>query len=171
MEMRNAAKAISFSLAYGAGARALGANLGIPEREAEDLMAKFFEALPSVYDYLEDRGKFANDYAYSITNSPIGRKRFFPWFGGLSWGAINRRGKNSVIQGTAADQTKIALVNIDYRIQTEDWPEAKILCVVHDEIVCQARADVTEKFAEEVVKCEMELAGSITLKHLSLIHI
>ena len=164
MEMRDAAKAISFSLAYGAGARALAKNLGISESEAEALMDSFFAALPNVYDYLEDMGKFANDYAYSVTNSPIKRRRFYPWFGGLSWGAINRRGKNSVIQGTAADQTKLALVNIDYRIRDEGW-DAQILAIVHDEIVCQCREGQAEEFAEKVVKAEMEEAGRVTLKN------
>ena len=164
MKMRNAAKAISFSLAYGAGARALSGNLSITEREAEELMDSFFAALPNVHDYLESMGKFANDYAYSVTNAPIKRRRFFPWFSGLSWGAINRRGKNSVIQGTAADQTKLALVNIDYRIQSEGW-DAKILAIVHDEIVCQCVTEQAEEFAEKVVKTEMELAGQVTLKN------
>lgn len=160
-EMRNAAKAISFSLAYGAGAHALSRNLGISVPEAENLMDDFFAALPNVYDYLEDRGKFACDYGYSVTNKPISRKRFYPFFSGLSWGAINRRGKNSVIQGTAADQTKLAIIGIDTRIKLEKW-DATIVAVVHDEIVCQAEESIAEQFAE-VVKREMELAGKVTL--------
>lgn len=163
-EMRNSAKAISFSLAYGAGSFALSKNLGITEMEAENLMEDFFAALPNVHDYLEDAGRFANDYAYSVTNKPIERRRFYPFFGGLSYGAINRRGKNSVIQGTASDQTKLALINIDRRIREENW-DAHILAIVHDEIVSEAAEDISKEFAVEVVKKEMELAGKWTLKN------
>ena len=167
MEMRDYAKAISFMLAYGGGAFALSKRLGITEAEAERLMDSFFSALPNIHDYLESQGKFACDYTYSVTNHPIKRKRFYPFSAGLSWGAINRRGKNSPIQGTAADQTKLALVNIHYSLMEAGYSygeDVVVSVIVHDEIVVEAKDGIATDVAKIVKEC-MEEAGKVTLRN------
>ena len=63
---------------------------------------------------------------------------------------------NSVVQGSAADLIKVAMVNLQARIERESLP-CKLLLQIHDELVIEAPADYADAMAEVLVK-EMRLA-------------
>jgi DNA polymerase-1 len=64
---------------------------------------------------------------------------------------------NSVVQGSAADLIKIAMVNVYRRMKREGW-KSKLLLQVHDELVFETPADVVEREAEWIRE-EMVRAG------------
>ena len=64
---------------------------------------------------------------------------------------------NAVIQGSAADMTKIALLNLEYN---ERWNQigGRVLTPVHDEIICEVPVDFYEE-GKVILKESMESAG------------
>jgi DNA polymerase-1 len=77
--------------------------------------------------------------------------------------AGERMAINSVVQGSAADLIKIAMLNVYHRIRRENRP-SKMLLQVHDELVFETPADAVEQEAS-MVRQEMVDAG----KQLGLI--
>jgi DNA polymerase-1 len=70
--------------------------------------------------------------------------------------AAERVAINSVIQGSAADLIKIAMVNIQRRLKLENHP-SKMLLQVHDELVFETPEDQVEAEVE-MIRHEMETA-------------
>lgn len=103
----------------------------------------------------------AVDKGYSTTL--LGRKRYYkvPQKGERDYfklmSAIGRKGKNSPIQGSAADMIKLALIEIDERLKKSKL-DAFLINTIHDEIVVEAAEKDAETTAQIVKEC-MESAG------------
>ena len=165
-EKRFQAKSINFGLMYGRGAKSLAVQLGVSEEESRRLLDKYFRQYHRVRTWLDSVSREAVRRGYSTTLG--GRKRYYekltPADPNYERQAsyIERQGKNTPIQGTSADITKMALVNIRQRILKEEL-DALPIHTVHDEVVVEARASVAERTAK-IVKEEMERAGEELLK-------
>jgi DNA polymerase-1 len=170
---RSAAKAINFGLAYGMGPGGLAPRLGVSLDESKALISKYFAAYPGVQRWLDKAAKDSVRLGYSVT--PLGRKRFYnmpdeslkrtnedEWRKQIS--AIERQGKNSPIQGSNADMTKLALINL--RTALRGW-DARTVNTVHDEIVVEAREDQAEEVKHIVEKAMIE-AGEALLKEVPI---
>lgn len=150
-KLRNQVKGINFGLAYGMGPHKLADTLDIKLNEASDLIKQYFEAFPSIEKFLNKLGKFGKLNGYIQTFKPFGRKRFFPEWDGQQTSPkdasmIERASKNTPIQGSSADMTKLALVYIDEYIHTNNLTnDVKIVMTVHDQIdtIC------VKEFADE----------------------
>lgn len=146
-EHRNAAKAINFGLCYGMSAVGLSKRLKITTKEAEVLIAKYFQAYKGVKRYLDRAGKDAVRNRYSTTIS--GRRRYYnmPPFDHPDrkkiQGSIERQGKNAGIQGSNADTIKEAMILLVERLKPYD---ARLILTVHDEVV----VEVVEEQKHEV---------------------
>ena len=165
-KMRFNAKSINFGLMYGRGATSLAAQLGVSTEESQKLLEKYFSTYGGVRDWLTNVAKAAIRLGYSQTL--LGRKRWFtvpeksdPNFRKLI-GNVERQAKNTPIQGSSADITKLALVAIYDKIK-EDKLEAYIIHTVHDEIVVEAKDDIADK-VREIVEFEMIRSGKALLK-------
>jgi DNA polymerase I-like protein with 3'-5' exonuclease and polymerase domains len=148
-EQRNASKAINFGLIYGAAAKSISDTLNITEEKAVKLIEKYFKSYPKIKPFLNDLAKFGvqNRYIYTVS----GRKRYFampdkshPEYMKVMH-SVQRQAKNCFIQGSAADVTKMAMIYV-YDELLERGLDAKILMVIHDELVLE----VEESIAEEV---------------------
>jgi len=165
-EKRFQAKSINFGLMYGRGAKSLAVQLGVSEEESRRLLDKYFRQYHRVRTWLDSVAREAVRRGYSTTLG--GRKRYYekltPADPNYERQAsyIERQGKNTPIQGTSADITKMALVNIRQRILKEEL-DALPIHTVHDEVVVEARASVAERTAK-IVKEEMVRAGEELLK-------
>jgi DNA polymerase I-like protein with 3'-5' exonuclease and polymerase domains len=165
-EKRFQAKSINFGLMYGRGAKSLAVQLEVSEEEARKLLDKYFRQYHRVKTLLDSVAREAVRRGYSTTLG--GRKRYYekmtPADPNYERQAsyIERQGKNTPIQGTSADITKMALVNIRQRIRKEKL-DAVPIHTVHDEVVVEARTSVAERTAK-IVKEEMERAGEELLK-------
>jgi DNA polymerase-1 len=156
---RSAAKVINFGLAYGRGPAALGIQLGVSTEEAKRLIDQYFKAYAGIQRWLDKAGREAVRKGYSITI--LGRKRYYapldrddPDYN-KKRASIERQGKNSPIQGTNADMTKLALIGLNEALQGYD---ARVVNTVHDEIVVEAREEQAEAVCK-IVEHEMVKAG------------
>ena len=172
--LRDKAKTINFGKPYGMGTSKLAVTLSISEKEAEDLFKLYAESFPSLNSWLEDQGKKAMANECSRTFYPCNRVRWFPDMkkakalrknvkkgDKATWreimiieGQTHRNGMNSPIQGSGADITKEALVEVRKLIMryNEAYQQevAFLICTVHDAIDVEVREDLAEMFAKEM---------------------
>ena len=138
---RGAAKAINFGLCYGLSKYGLARRLKISEQEADDMINSYFRRYKGVKRLLDQAGKSAVMKRCSTTVS--GRKRFYklPEYGHPDFDkkkrAIEREGKNAIIQGANADTIKEAMILAVNRLEERNM-ESKLLLTVHDELVVEA---------------------------------
>ena len=150
---RPTGKELVLSIAYGIGPSTISTRIGCSSKEARDLMDFFNVKFPAITTHKNKVLARARAKKYSET--VFGRRRPLP---ALGWSdpdlrsAAERQAYNHVIQGTAADIMKIALVNI-YGALPE---EARMLMTVHDEVVIQVPDDMED--VSEIVRREMESA-------------
>jgi len=164
-EMRGNSKATSFSLLYGAGVMKIAEQLNITKDAAKELMSKFFSAFPHIDIFMDDTKQAGIDNLYIETSAPYKRKRYFdaprdP----KEEASIRRKSGNTVIQGTAADMVKLALVLIKNELDARPEWGVQIKMQIHDEIICQAPNDSAELWAKKQVYL-MEKAAEIILNH------
>ena len=160
-EQRRRAKAINFGLMYGMGAFRLGNELQIPQREAKQLIARYFERYHEIRSYLDDAVEEARRRGFAETLA--GRQRPLPDIHarGAKRSAAERLAVNTPIQGTAADILKRAMVTLDAGIRSAGL-RARILLTVHDELVVEAPEDETEETVA-LLRASMEGAASLSL--------
>lgn len=169
--LRTQIKAINFGLAYGMGPFKLADTLQISKGEAEALIEKYFTEFPNIRDFLQTLGTFGTRNGYIRTFKPFKRRRWFDnWFPKIwndrsmfqEFGSIERASKNTPIQGSSADMTKLALIYIHREIQ-ESWSDTvKIVMTVHDQIDCVCRQDVAEAWSVRMTEL-MEKAAKVII--------
>ncbi len=164
---RDIAKTINFGLVYGMSSAKLGRTLKICKEQAQELMDKYFTLYPGVVQWLKRQRHLGPYQGFSTTVS--GRKRFYelpdrysPDFTKIR-SSIERQACNSPIQGSSADITKLALA-----LSYERLPEkARIVAVVHDEIVVEA----PEAMKDECAAILAQAMKDSCLKYLKRVHI
>jgi DNA polymerase-1 len=144
-EMRRKAKMVNFGISYGISAFGLSQRLGIPRKEAAEIIDNYFTQFPGIKDYIEDTIAFCKENGYVETLS--GRRRFLPDVSSSNKtvaSAAERNAINMPIQGTAADLIKIAMANIHNDLNEQGF-ESRMLLQVHDELVFELVPDEEEK--------------------------
>ncbi len=134
-EMRRKAKMVNYGLAYGMSGFGLAQRLGIPRREAQEIMDHYFAQFPGVRRYMNDmiEAAVARGYAETVT----GRRRYLRDIRSSNAtvrGAAERNAINAPIQGSAADMIKIAMVRIHREIERRKL-KSRLLLQVHDELL------------------------------------
>ncbi len=161
-EMRRQAKTINFGVLYGMGAFSLAKDLGISRSEAQQFIDQYFDRYPAVLSYLEEKKAEAREHQYVTTI--LGRRCAIPEIASKN-GAVRsyaeRNAINYPIQGSAADIIKVAMVNIDKALNTEQL-RARMLLQVHDELVFEVPEEEME-LVTELVRHEMESAVELDL--------
>jgi DNA polymerase-1 len=153
--MRRAAKTVNFGIIYGISPFGLSDQLGVSQGEAKRYIDEYFAYFAGVKRFVEATIDKAR--ADGFVTTLLGRKRPIPELASpipaqRSFG--ERSAVNSPIQGSAADIIKLAMINIDQRLQRESI-NARMLLQVHDELVFEvAEPDVDT--LTTLVKTEME---------------
>jgi DNA polymerase-1 len=157
--MRRIAKAVNFGVIYGQSPFGLAAALGIDAGEAAQFIESYFMKYAGVTRYLQTilRQTHQSGYAHTI----LGRRRPIS---GIRPAAINRTQRNlaertainAVIQGSAADLIKRAMLNLADRLREVKFP-AKLLLQIHDELVFDVPEENVRELAA-IVRHEMEHA-------------
>ncbi|MED5578804.1 MAG: DNA polymerase I [Nitrospinota bacterium] len=156
-EMRRIAKAVNFGIIYGQGAFGLSKTLGIPQSEARSFIEKYFERFSSVPAFVEKVVDQAKEKGYISTL--LGRRRYIPDIDSRNQHlrrASERTAVNSVIQGSAADIIKKAMVDIFYKLAKEK-KQTKMLVQVHDELLFESPPNELDS-SMDFVSQEMENA-------------
>lgn len=139
-EQRSRAKTVNFGIVYGQSAFGLSRQTGMPLGEAKDFIAAYFARYPKIRGFLDSCIEHARKHGYVKTL--LGRRRDIADINSRNQnarGQAERLAANTVIQGTAADMIKQAMVNIHRKIAAEERP-CRMLIQVHDELVFETPA-------------------------------
>jgi DNA polymerase-1 len=157
-EQRGFAKTINFGIIYGITPFGLARRIeGLDVGGATRLIADYKRRFPGIDLFLQRCVHHAIDRGYVATI--MGRRRAIPEVQSTSATTRNlgeRLAINSVVQGSAADLIKIAMVNVQKRIDREHLP-LKLLLQIHDELVLESPEEGSEEYAA-IVREEMENA-------------
>ncbi len=156
-DMRRKAKEVNFGIMYGIGPFGLGRRLEIPQSEARDIIARYFDRFPKVRQYINDTIAGARREGYVATLN--GRRRYLPDINSRNQnirGNAERQAINMPIQGTAADMIKIAMVRLDASLR-EKKLKSRMLLQVHDELVFEVPQGEVKKMKALVTE-EMQNA-------------
>lgn len=156
-DMRRKAKAVNFGIVYGQSRYGLAKNLGISNGEAQEFIDKYFEHYPKVKDYMSYEVQFVNENGYVETM--FGRKRYLatelasPNYQIREF--AQRAAINQPLQGSAADLIKMAMIEVEKQLETQNL-KTKMIMQVHDELVFEVPKDELEQVKTLVLKA-MEL--------------
>lgn len=160
--MRRQAKAVNFGIVYGISDYGLSQNLGITRKEAQQYIDTYFARYPGVKEYMESVVREAKDKGYVETL--YHRRRYLPDINSRNFNIrsfAERTAINSPIQGSAADILKIAMIELNRRLEEEKL-EATMLLQVHDELVFEVPESELETL-DRLVKEVMESAVSLSV--------
>ncbi|SEK27580.1 DNA polymerase I [Carnobacterium iners] len=163
--MRSQAKAVNFGIVYGISDYGLSKNLDISRKEAQLFIDTYFDKYPGVKIYMEDIVREAKEKGYVETL--FHRRRYLPDINSRNFNLrsfAERTAMNTPIQGSAADIIKVAMIEMDKRLETEGL-KATMLLQVHDELIFEApesEIPLLEKLVAEVM--ENAVALNVPLK-------
>jgi DNA polymerase-1 len=151
---RSKAKMVNFGIVYGLTGFGLADRLNISRKEGEEFVARYLERFPAVRAFREQIVERAQEQGYVTTL--MGRRRSIPE---LRSGNPNTRrlgerlAVNTVIQGTAADIIKVAMVRC-WAALREAGGETRLVLQIHDELLFEGPPGEMEG-AAELVEREM----------------
>jgi DNA polymerase-1 len=151
---RNIAKMVNFGIIYGISAFGLSENLEIPREEAQTYIDTYLARFPLVQDFIERTIEQAE--ADGFVTTLFGRRRPVPEIRtrNRQTRALGERlAVNSVMQGTAADIIKVAMVRIHDRLRSEGRA-ARLVLQVHDELLFEVPETETSA-VRDLVREEM----------------
>lgn len=162
---RSGAKMVNFGIVYGVTPFGLARRLGVPTSEAEAIITGYKKRFAGITTFLQECIEFAQTNGYVETmlkrrrnlpdiHSNIPARRAF----------AERNAINSVVQGSAADLIKLAMVDLHARFTGPTPPVAnvKMLLQIHDELVFEADAQTAEA-ARDVIVDRMEKAMTLSV--------
>ncbi len=153
---RQSAKVANFGLLYGAGPATLQKQavaqygMDMPMSEAKEIVQGFREAYPTLYAWQQEQGTRTTPAVHTA----LGRRRMLVGFNDKYTTRINTQ-----VQGTAGDIAKIAIAKLWDNIVKAPANEARLIAMVHDEIVLEVRQGCEEHWGE-LLKTSMESAGA-----------
>ncbi|MEK7856918.1 MAG: DNA polymerase, partial [Acidobacteriota bacterium] len=154
-EQRSFAKRLNFGIVYGIGASRFGLMTGLSQHDAENTMRKYFGTFRKLDEYLRDAGrKLLEDRRVRTASGRMLRLRFDE-ADRQQAASARRYGINMPIQGTSADILKRSLRLLHNSIR---GTSAKLVNIVHDEIIVECSAADAEQTAAKLEKA-MCLAG------------
>lgn len=162
-EQRARAKTINFGIIYGITPYGLARRIeGMELSTAMELIAQYKQRFPGIERFLQKCVQEAMEQGYVCTLS--GRYRAIPEILSANRHQRNlgeRLAINSVVQGSAADLIKAAMVNVQQRIDRDGLP-LKMLLQIHDELVLETPEERAQEFAA-LVCAEMERAMTLSI--------
>jgi DNA polymerase I-like protein with 3'-5' exonuclease and polymerase domains len=159
-EQRDFAKRLNFGVVYGIGAQRFGLMTGLSQSEAENMLRRYFASYRQLDSYLREAANRAvNDRQARTASGRLVRFRYDE-NDRQQISMTQRNGKNTPIQGTSADILKRALRLLKDELKDSS---ARIVNIIHDEVVVEADADEAEAVAAKVERV-MCAAGEEYLK-------
>jgi DNA polymerase-1 len=161
-DQRARAKAVNFGIIYGSSAFGLSRQLGIAAGEAQATIDAYFARYEGVRRFLDETTEKAKEEGFVRTW--MGRRRYLPDLGSRNRvlrQAAERMATNTVIQGTAADLIKKAMVDVD-RALADSGLAATMILQVHDELVFETPADEQVALAD-LVRARMEQVAQLSV--------
>jgi DNA polymerase-1 len=155
---RSKAKMVNYGIVYGLSAYGLADRLQIPQDEAQEFIDRYLDGFPKVKEFIESTIESAREEGHVATL--FGRIRRIPELRARQWTTRSlgeRLAVNTVIQGTAADILKVAMLRCREALRDMD---TRLVLTVHDELLFEAPDHEVEQAKEIVVR---EMAGAYEL--------
>ncbi|MCR5349782.1 MAG: DNA polymerase I [Acholeplasmatales bacterium] len=159
---RRKAKAVNFGIVYGISAYGLAQDIGITNSMASEFIKGYYEAYPEIKTFMDKTVEDCkvNGYVTTLKN----RIRYIPDINSkifMQREFAKRTAMNTPIQGSAADIIKIAMVNVDKKME-EKKLKSKLIVQVHDELVFEVEKG-EEEILQNLVREEMENAVKLNV--------
>ncbi len=158
---RRHAKAVNFGIVYGISEFSLAEDIGVSRYEAKEYIDNYLANYRGVRDYMRNVVVEAREKGF--TETLYGRKRYIPELSSSNFNirsGAERIALNTPIQGTAADLMKLAMIRVENALN-RDFPEAKLLLQVHDELIVECPEEMAADVAALVSR---EMQGVAELK-------
>lgn len=168
-DQRRNAKTINFGLIYGMGAQKLAQELKISLAEAKDFIARYFEHLTGLKAFYEAVEAAARRQGFVTTLG--GRRRLLPDIhsaNGQAAALARRQAINTVIQGSAADIIKLAMLAVDADPELARM-DARLLLQVHDELLLEVPQEAAQDAARQVTRLMASVAPGGTPLSIPLV--
>jgi len=149
-DLRQASKAVSFGILYGAGPGKVASTVGISIKEAQQIINQYFNTFPQLDKWLKNTREeiIHKGCTYSI----LGRKRRVAGVYSIDEGEQGhavRSALNFKVQSLASDANLLAAMDTHDWIIKNEFP-AEIFALVHDSIIGQVRVDKVEEFKDKL---------------------
>ena len=152
---RRHAKAVNFGIVYGISEFSLAEDIGVSRHEAKAYIDNYLSNYQGVRAYMKKVVEDAKEIGY--TQTLYGRRRYIPELKSSNFNvrsSAERITLNTPIQGTAADIIKLAMIRVENALN-EQFPDAKLLLQVHDELIVECPEEIAPEVAK-LVSREME---------------
>lgn len=152
-EMRSAAKAVNFGIIYGISDFGLSTTIGIPVYKAKEFIKRYFEAYPSVWEYMQKNVELAKEKGYAETI--FGRQRKIIEINSSNYNLRSfgeRVAMNMPLQGSAADIIKIAMIKVYNALKCNNY-KAKLIMQIHDELIIDTPINEVDKVKALLRQC------------------
>ena len=159
---RRHAKAVNFGIVYGISEFSLAEDIGVSRWEAKAYIDSYLANYHGVRAYMKNVVAQARERGY--TQTLYGRKRYIPELKSSNFNirsGAERIALNTPIQGTAADLIKLAMIRVDKAL-ADNFPAAKLLLQVHDELIVECPEDIAPQVAQ-LVSREMEQVAQLSV--------
>jgi len=154
---RKAGKVLVLAISYGVGPDKIASSIGCSLQEARDLLNRFEKQFLSIAKYKARVIRFAKQVnGIPYVETIFGRRRYIPDLRSADralLGRAERQAFNTVIQGSAADIMKLAIIRAHSCFTDE--PDINVLLTVHDELVTICPEDRVEE-TKEAIRVSME---------------
>jgi DNA polymerase-1 len=149
-EERQIGKGVNFLTAYGGGAGKLARTTGIEFEQAQEMIDRYYRQFSGLTQWKRDVISFGRKYGYVETIA--GRRRRLPDLKSLNTelkSRAERQAVNAVVQGSAADLCKQAMIDISREFKDKNL---QMLVQVHDELVAIAPVDLVDSYMPSFVQ-------------------
>jgi DNA polymerase I-like protein with 3'-5' exonuclease and polymerase domains len=153
---RQAAKAVTFGIMYGAGAAKISEQVTkdsgkyFSKQEAQEVIDEYFNAFHKLKQWITDNQTFIkqNGFIYSF----FGRKRRLPNVASTDKGIQShsiRSGLNFLVQSAASDINLLGAIDMNAWIKA-NGKKARIFALVHDSILAEVPEDEVDEYMEKL---------------------
>jgi len=159
-DQRARAKTVNFGIIYGQTAHGLSRTLAISRGEAGEYIRNYRSRFPEIDKFLKSCIDHAKQHGYVETI--FARRRKVPEIDSRNpqrRAFAERLALNSVVQGSAADLIKRAMINIAARLATDAHP-SRMLLQIHDELVFETPQEAVDADREMIVS---EMCSAVEL--------
>ncbi len=159
---RRHAKAVNFGIVYGISEFSLAEDIGVSRYEARAYIDNYLTNYQGVRRYMKKVVEDAKAIGY--TETLYGRRRYIPELKSSNFNVrsgAERIALNTPIQGTAADLIKLAMIRVEKALN-ENYPEAKLLLQVHDELIVECPENMAPQVAQ-LISREMETVAQLNV--------
>ncbi|MBQ4642293.1 MAG: DNA polymerase I [Oscillospiraceae bacterium] len=163
---RRHAKAVNFGIVYGISEFSLAEDIGVSRYEAKAYIDSYLANYRGVKAYMHQIVEDARSCGY--TQTLYGRRRWIPELKSSNFNirqGAERIALNTPIQGTAADLIKLAMIHVDKAL-SENYPEAKLILQVHDELIVECPETIASQVAE-LIGSQMEKVAQLEVPLLA----